>query len=59
MKLLQSSVLLLALLLVACEEAVSPTEPQLIESTEVDAIPEADGPEILQPKERPQGDEPG
>ena len=31
MKLLQSSVLALALLLVACEGAVSPTEPQLVE----------------------------
>ncbi|MGB5163535.1 MAG: hypothetical protein WBO69_19180 [Thermoanaerobaculia bacterium] len=50
MKLLKASVLILSLMLVACEGAVSPTEPQLIESQEVRALPDAAGPMLSAPE---------
>lgn len=54
MKLLKASVLILSLMLVACEGAVSPTEPELIESQEVRALPDDIGPGA----EKPIGQEP-
>ena len=58
MKPLKASVLILALLLVACEGAVSPTEPQLIQSEETRALPDDSGPgdENQQDEGRPEND---
>lgn len=60
MKLLKACVLVLALLLVACEGAVSPTEPQLIQSEETRALPDGAGPESENQQDpgRPEKDEP-
>lgn len=57
MKLLQSSVLVLALLLVACEGAVSPTEPQLVEQEEAAFLPGDPGSGAEQPQGKVPQDE--
>ena len=57
MRFLKASVLIVSLMLVACEGAVSPTEPEFIESSEVEALSGGDVPEFLQPEEGPEGDD--
>ena len=58
MKLLKVSVLVLALLLVACEGAVSPTEPQLIQSEETRGLPDQPGFEDPDPDGRSDANQP-
>ena len=55
MKVLQASVVVLALILAACDGVVSPTEPQQIESQEVRALPDAAGPMLSAPEAKTVG----
>ena len=57
MKILQASVVVLALIFAACDGVVSPTEPQQIDSQEYRALPDGPGSGAEQPQGKVPQDE--